>query len=145
MADSLPPPTALSFVVPSSTDTILSVTDAGPGSGAAIFELAADLDLGEYTEIEGGVEVFTGGSWLPANLVVYDPESPGIFVAAWDPLSTTVGLPWRIVSPVTGWTVDGQPLSPASGTISEAGAFARVQSDKLTLDKLRDRPMIKGS
>ena len=123
----------------------VTITDAfsmDTSSATAIFVVPGHLDFSVITDSEVGVQIFAGGVWVDSLVVVYDPEAPSLFYAAFDSPGDLTGLPWRLVSPVTGWTSDnGKALYPSSGTLGapEELPAAKIAVEKLLTDRLERR------
>jgi hypothetical protein len=74
------------------------------------------FDLADNAHGEGGMEVFDGTSWLPADGWDYYAEA-GEIDFVWFSLEAQPGRPWRL-QPGFNVTIDGNPISPREGTMS---------------------------
>lgn len=97
---------------------VTEVFSFGEDSYGGRVVLADSLDLEEAFFGDVGVEVFNGSSWVPSISLIWDPLFPTEFDFALEDISDPTGMPWRFISPVTGWTVDGSALNPSTGTIT---------------------------
>lgn len=87
-----------------------------------------------------GIEIFETGAWRPATMLLYDSEFPeGTYADGFGEFDP-VGLPWRLVSPMSSWTIDGKPLYPQSGVV---GVFvesaAKIAGESLLTDRKKRR------
>ncbi len=124
----MPTTTAPAFVGPNTpAATITAAYDQGDGNGK--FVLSGPLDLENDTDIAAGVQVYAEGQgWVTCvDCAWYRdyPEEIGIY---WPTVPNLLGKTWRLVPPVSGWTVSGVPLSPSSGVFTEAPPEMRVGS-----------------
>lgn len=115
MGGSRPIPSAIPFVVPSSSP-VLGVYGS-QFSGYVEIRCNADIDLTEYEEIPGGMELMIDGEWVLADYTMYDPEtSTSSVFCIFDGTVNTQGLPFRVVSPISSLTAGGVPIGAEAGT-----------------------------
>lgn len=94
--------------------------------GVGVWSINTPLDFEAFTSTPGGVEVFVEGTgWVLADETDYDPETPDVFYALWSAVDLA-GRPWRLTSPVSGWTAGGNVLAPSTGTFGSPPPGARA-------------------
>ena len=83
-----------------------------------VLVLLSPLDLAEYTEVSGGIEVYVDGTgWVICRTVYYDPDDPLYIVADWSVIYPQPGQVWRLRPPVSSWTSSGNELLPDLGVL----------------------------
>jgi hypothetical protein len=134
---------AASFAEPSGTN-IVSAFDLGGGVLELGFNALCD-HLPETDDLPTGVEYRTGGTWTPFDYIgYYRTGGPGgltiIDAGLFEPIDL-VGLEWRLVPPISSFTVEGQPVSPTSGIIAAAppGLAAKIAEDRLLTSGVKNR------
>lgn len=74
----------------------------------------------------GGMEAWNGSEWILCDGWFWYDDPGNNVDFSWSTFSPQPGMPWRLTAGAT-FTVNGQPLSPRSGTFSEPPAMKAGQ------------------
>ena len=125
---------AASFVEPEPPGgNILSSVSLEPGLYGAYFRTTGPTS--NYPiYADGGVEVFVGGAWRACTSCFEDEGYEDTILMFWDTVPDLTGLVWRIVFPMTLARIDGEPLTPSTGTFA-APPMMKAGIDGLSKDQ----------
>lgn len=103
------------FALRSSPNNIVGVYDYGDGWASILLSASPDRSEDYYSEGQC-LQIYVDGEWITAMLTQWDHTVPLMIDSAFD-ATVLVGCPWRLISPLTTWTVSGDALAPISGVV----------------------------
>lgn len=119
----------------------LGVFSLGDDSYTAVLYTTAPIDLSALQADVGGIEVWNGSSWIPADAYLWDDSFPSEITFSFGNIPNVVGMPYRLVPPVNGWTVGGAVINPTAGTIAEPPEMFGMR----TLDEVKRELLLRKS